>query len=218
MKRFFTGVLARLRGRGREWPEEIRDLDRRLRTLQFEPRASLGPELYARARRGEGAPAISGSRRGRPLAWGAAGVTLVGALVWFLTSGESDRQASRLDRCCFDLDGGGRADDGVVIVAGADETVSSLFLYEDRDGSGGFTPGDAVRFGPGASREAAGPLPSGLILLDHCCWDFDAGGRDDDGIVVVSAPPDRVLLAAIYEDRARAGAASRGALVRYVLR
>lgn len=216
MKRFFAWVLARLRGRSGEWSQEARDLDRRLRTIRFEPRASLGPELYARARRGEGAPATGRSGRGRPLAWGAAGVALTGVLVWLLVFGGSDREASRLDRCCFDLDGGNQADDGLVIVAGAGETVSSLFLYEDRDGSGGFTPDDVARFAPAGGRQAGGTR--GLVTRDHCCWDLDAGGRADDGIMVVSAPPDRVLLAAIYEARERSGAASRGALLRYVLR
>ncbi|MGH7537288.1 MAG: hypothetical protein ACREMF_01520 [Gemmatimonadales bacterium] len=215
MKRFLAGLLARLRGPNREGPEQGGDLDRLLRTIRFEPRASLGPELYARARRGEGAPVIGRSGRGRPLAWGAAGVAVMGVLIWHLASGGSDREASRLDRCCFDLDGGNHADDGFVIVAGAGETVFSLFLYEDRDGSRGFTPADVARFAPAGGRQAGGTL--GLVTLDHCCWDLDAGGRDDDGIMVVSAPPDRVLLAAIYEARESPGAASRGALLRYVL-
>jgi hypothetical protein len=41
----------------------------------------------------------------------------------------------------------------------------------------------------------------GLVTIEHCCLDFDGGGPADDGLVVIGVPPDRVVMAAIYERR-----------------
>ncbi len=61
-------------------------------------------------------------------------------------------------------------------------------------------------------------MPAGAVAMDHCCLDYDAGGPSDDGILLVGVPPDRVLLATLYEDRDSSGGVSAADLVRYVLR
>ena len=40
---------------------------------------------------------------------------------------------------------------------------------------------------------------AGLVTIEHCCLDFDGGGPADDGLLVIGVPPDRVVMAAIYE-------------------
>jgi predicted anti-sigma-YlaC factor YlaD len=50
------------------------------------------------------------------------------------------------DVCCWDLDGGPRADDGVVTVSTEGEAVACVILYDDVDGSRSFSRGDVVRF------------------------------------------------------------------------
>jgi len=119
-----------------------------------------------------------------------------------------------VDRCCFDLDGGGAADDGVRIVARRDADVHRLWVYEDTDHSGGLTAGDVVRLerGPKLALPTAGL--AGLVTLERCCLDFDGGGPSDDGLLLIGVPPDRVVMAAIYER----GAASPAASVRAPLR
>jgi hypothetical protein len=44
-----------------------------------------------------------------------------------------------------------------------------------------------------------GTLANGLVTFEHCCLDFDGGGPADDGLLVIGVPPDRVVMAAIYE-------------------
>jgi hypothetical protein len=106
-----------------------------------------------------------------------------------------------IDKCCYDLDGGGTADDGALILAEPDGRVHRLSVYEDRDGSGSLTSADIMRF------DRAGPptpehlIPAGPTRIRHCCQDLDGGGPADDGILVVATPPDRVHTAAIYELR-----------------
>jgi hypothetical protein len=39
------------------------------------------------------------------------------------------------------------------------------------------------------------------VTTQHCCLDFDGGGPADDGLLVIGVPPDRVMMAAIYERR-----------------
>lgn len=51
----------------------------------------------------------------------------------------------RLDRCCADLDGGPRSDDGVFVVAGGRERVALAVLYEDENDDGRLSPGDRLR-------------------------------------------------------------------------
>ena len=198
---------------GREPPADVRELNGLLRAIRFEPRASLGAEVEGRLRRGE-APGASptrspwGARRGllpaltgRALLGAAlAGVVLLVMLGLAHLSGGVTSRPVTIDRCCFDLDGGGEADDGVRVLAGRDARVRRLAVYEDRDHSGGFTAADLLRFGSGAPW-LGGPPPADLVTIRHCCLDFDGGGPRDDGLLVVGAPPDRVVMAAIYELR-----------------
>ncbi len=159
------------------------------------------------------------------MVWSSATIAAAALLIWWagagLWTGEETVGTGvgqvTLDHCCSDLDGGGEADDGVLIEAGEDESVLRLAIYEDSDGSGGYTPADIIRAGPDSPASTAGPLPRGSITLDHCCQDFDAGGPADDGILLVSVPPDRVLVAAVYEDRDASGNLSAADVVRYML-
>jgi hypothetical protein len=229
--------LAALRPRPEANPAELARLQRLLAATRFTPRASLEPEIYARARRGA-AHAPDPPRRGAwRRAWGAgAGAGAVGLLAvaaWLALFGGrlpfgrgADAAGRRLDRCCFDLDGAGRADDGLLIRVRPGGRIATVLVYEDADGSRSFTPGDPVRLAPGApgppgaaaAAAAAGPLELGLLTIDRCCWDFDAGGRDDDGIVVLSGPPDRVLAAALYEAAEAGGPHPPARYLRYLLR
>jgi hypothetical protein len=120
-----------------------------------------------------------------------------------------------IDRCCYDLDGGGAADDGIRVVARRDAEVQRLWIYEDQDRSGGLTPGDVVRLERGGAPALAETGTGGLVTREHCCVDFDGGGPADDGVLVIGVPPDRVLMAAIYE-RERVG--PPGAPARFPLR
>lgn len=65
-----------------------------------------------------------------------------------------------------------------------------------------------------SARQTCGPVSGAhseaadLITIRHCCVDFDGGGPDDDGLLVVGVAPDRVMMAALYEEtpgRARSG-------------
>jgi hypothetical protein len=108
-----------------------------------------------------------------------------------------------VDRCCYDLDGGGDDDDGVLILAERDDRVHRLRVYEDRDGSRSFTPADLVRLDRGATPAVHGLAGKGIVTIERCCLDFDGGGPDDDGLLVIGVPPDRVIMAAIYETGAK---------------
>jgi hypothetical protein len=181
-----------------EVPEDLRDLDRRLREIHFEPPASFGAELAGRASRGElPRPARgSGPRRvliaaaalGTAAAVAALGVPAVGRAL-----------PVTIDRCCYDLDGGGVDDDGVRIVARRDAEVHRLWVYEDTDGSRDLSAADVVRLERGPEPSLVEGTGVGLVALRRCCLDFDGGGPDDDGLLLVGVPPDRVLMAAIYE-------------------
>ena len=192
----------------REVPPELAEMDRELRGIRFHPRASLAPEVLGRLRRGEWSKGAVPPRRRRPaLAVLAATVVLAAGTVFAL------RGSSRVvvDRCCYDLDGGGETDDGVVVLAEPDAKVHQLRVYEDLDGSASFTPGDLVRLDRGGSPAMQEVSAAGLVTIEHCCLDFDGGGPADDGLLILGVPPDRVVMAAIYErgvdgDRA-AGAA-----------
>jgi hypothetical protein len=186
---------------------ELRDLDRRLRGISFAPRASLGPEILGRLRRGERARGTGPtSRRRRLLAAIAAALIAATGVALALHSPAS----VTVDRCCYDLDGGGGADDGVVVLAERDARVHQLRIYEDLDRSGTFTEGDLIRLDRGASPAMHRAATEGLMTIEHCCLDFDGGGPADDGLVVIGVPPDRVVMAAIYERRAGEGAGTAG--------
>jgi hypothetical protein len=179
-------------------PPELADLDRALGRVRFDPRPSLGPEIEGRVRRGERPDHGASRRRFLRAAWGlsASIVAAVVAGAVLLT-----HRPVLIDRCCFDLDGGGAADDGVTLVADRDAKVHRLRLYEDHDHSRSFSTGDLIRLDRGdqpSIRENSSP---GLITTEHCCLDFDGGGPSDDALVVMSVPPDRVVMAAIYERR-----------------
>jgi hypothetical protein len=183
----------------------LEELDRRLRGVAFTPRASLGPEILGRVRRGEQprSSARTGRRRPALAAIAAALVAATGAALAIRAPG-----SVTVDRCCYDLDGGGEADDGVLVLAERDAKVHQLRIYEDLDGSRTFTRGDLVRLDRGASPAMHRAATAGLVTIEHCCLDFDGGGPADDGLVVIGVPPDRVVMAAIYERGAGADEAS----------
>ncbi len=179
-----------------QMPPELREIDEALRGVGFHPRASLGPEVLGRLRRGEQSKGAVSPRRRRPaLAAVAAALVLVtGAALALRAPG-----SVVVDRCCYDLDGGGDADDGVVVIGERDAEVHQLRIYEDLDASGSFTPGDLVRLDRGGSPAMHEGSTAGLVTFEHCCLDFDGGGPADDGLLVIGVPPDRVVMAAIYE-------------------
>ena len=106
-----------------------------------------------------------------------------------------------IDRCCYDLDGGGVADDGARVVAERDGRVHRISVYEDRDGSATLTAADTVRLDRTRPPTVEAFLPTGQTRIRHCCQDFDGGGPPDDELLVIATPPDRVHTAAIYELR-----------------
>lgn len=173
--------------------EDARELERLLASVRFEPRASLGPEVLGRVRRERPAP-----RRfsWRPFRIPAIGVLVIAASATWLVTGADD---VTVDRCCYDFDGGGEADDGVAILVRSKEHVQRIAVYEDRDGSRSLTPGDILRF-DGAPTLTIPDVPAGqLVTLRHCCSDYDGEGPPDDGVVVVASPPDRVTMVGMYE-------------------
>lgn len=185
-------------------PPDLDELDRRLRDVRFEPRASLGPEILNRVRRGErpaGPPSPVWDRR-RGLIGLAAGVVL--ALGVALAAARTPRLVS-VDRCCFDLDGGGSADDGVILLAERDAAVRRMRIYEDLDQSRTFSPGDLVRLDRGRHPTMTEQLSAPLVTIRHCCVDLDGGGPEDDALLVLGVPPDRIVMAAIYEPLRPAG-------------
>lgn len=194
-------------------PHDLRDLDRALRAVRFEPRASLGPEIAGRAGRGESPRARP--RRGRRGLAAAVALAAGLAAVWIGLPVLRRGSPVTVDRCCYDLDGGGAADDGIRVVAHRDAEVQRLWIYEDQDRSGGLTPGDVVRLERGGAPALAETGTGGLVTREHCCVDFDGGGPADDGVLVIGVPPDRVLMAAIYE---RERVAQPGAPARFPLR
>lgn len=189
----------------KQLPDDLRDLDRKLRSVRFGPRASFGPELLGRLRRGD--QPSGGSRRhlSRHLATAAVALLTAGAALALANLGFlSGVDAVTVDRCCYDLDGGGDVDDGVLILAQRDDQVHRLRIYEDLDGSRSYTAGDLVRLDRGAKPDVHGLAGRGIVTIEQCCLDFDGGGPDDDGLLVIGVPPDRVLMAAIYETRTEA--------------
>jgi hypothetical protein len=196
-----------------ELPDDLRELDRALGAVRFEARASLGPEIAGRAGRGE--PPRAQPRRGmRGLAAAAALAAGLAAVLLGLPGLRRGAPVT-VDRCCYDLDGGGAPDDGIRVVARRNAEVRRLWIYEDLDRSGGFTAADIVRLDRGGSPALAEAGTAGLVTRDQCCVDFDGGGHADDGLLVIGVPPDRVLMAAIYE---RERAPRTGAPARFPLR
>jgi hypothetical protein len=182
----------------RRLPPELEQLDRDLADIRFVPRASLGPEILARARRREPPPSAGATPRFRSLP---RMLAVAAAALVFLATGLYLRPAASVvvDRCCFDLDGGGEQDDGVVVVAERDAGVHRLKVYEDRDRSRAFSGGDFIRLDRRGAPAMAADVADGLVAIRHCCVDLDGGGPDDDALLVIGVPPDRVVMAAIYE-------------------
>jgi hypothetical protein len=180
----------------RDVPPGLAEIDRELRGVQFQPRASLGPEVLGRLRRGERSKGAVPPRRRRPTLAGLAAMLVLAAGIALALRG-SGRVV--VDRCCYDLDGGGETDDGVVVFAERDAKVHQLRVYEDLDGSASFTSGDLVRLDRGGSPAMQEASAAGLVTIEHCCLDFDGGGPADDGLLILGVPPDRVVMAAIYE-------------------
>jgi hypothetical protein len=183
-------------------PEDLRELDRALAGIRFTPREGFGAELAGRAARGQAAPPMRARRR-IPLAAAlcVAAVVLVSWAAW-------NARPVTIDRCCYDLDGGIERDDGVLVITRRSQDVRRLAVYEDRDGSRSYTAGDLLRFSRGSAPTLLDAEAADLVTTRHCCIDFDGGGPDDDGLLVVGVPPDRVMMVALYEqspDRVRSG-------------
>ncbi len=179
-------------------------MDRALHGVGFRPRASLGPEVLGRVRRGERSEEAARPGRGRRgLAAAVAAAVLTLAAGAAVLTGTRDVVA--VDRCCYDLDGGGNADDGVLVNGERDARIHQLRIYEDRDHSGSYSAADVVRLDRGDSPAMYQALAGGLVTIERCCLDFDGGGPADDGLLVLGVPPDRVVMAAIYERPADAG-------------
>ena len=190
-------------------PGDLGELDQKLRSVHFQPRASFEPELLRRLSRGDVPHGIPRPRAPRHLL-AAALIAVVGILAFAGTRAS----IVNVDRCCFDLDGGGIADDGVVVRAWRDSKVYRLRVYEDLDGSGSHTPGDLIRLDRGRTPAIQAGDVDGVITIRRCCVDFDGGGPEDDGLLLMGVPPDRVLMAAIYET----GTDGRGAGNQWLLR
>lgn len=179
------------------------ETERLLAGLHFEPRASLGPEIVGRARRGEEprGPAIARAVRLRTVLGIAASLLMVvaaGTLSW-----KSMGSPIYIDSCCENLDGGGGWDDGFVL-EGRGRQVTRLRLYEDRDGSRSLSAGDVVRFHRGSVPSLAGTSEARTMRI--CCADLDGEGPADDGVLVMSEADESVVLAAVYEQRPRGAA------------
>ena len=195
----------------RQEPPAVEELDRALREVRFAPRSSLGPELLGRIRRGERSKGAVRPRRIRSGLLALAAAALAGSAVAILLLGHSSirhQAPSRasggdwsftVDRCCFDLDGGGRADDGIRLVTEGDSQVRQLWVYEDRDGSHGYTPADLLRLDRGRVPTLADTRWRKLVTRSHCCLDFDGSGRADGGVLILGVPPDRIVMASLYE-------------------
>jgi hypothetical protein len=183
-----------------EMPEEVRELDAKLHGVRFRPAASLEPQLLGRLRRGDLPRRYRFDPwRHRVIMAAVALLTAGAALVfagWVPTRWDA---AVTVDRCCYDLDGGGPADDGVLVLAQRDSKVHRLRVYEDLDGSTSFTPGDLVRLDRGEKPALLDSHVDRLTTTRRCCVDLDGGGPEDDGLLVIGTPPDRVFMAAIYE-------------------
>jgi hypothetical protein len=175
-------------------PEDVRELERLLAAIRFEPRASLGPELLGRVRRQE--PKREPPRLPRSSRLPLIGFFLMAASgAWLVTS----RNETTVDRCCYDLDGGGEADDGIAIRLRAGNRIHRITVYEDRDASRSWTRGDLLRYDRAPTLAIPTPPSEPLVMLRYCCRDYDGEGPDDDGLVIVAAPPDRVTMVGVYE-------------------
>lgn len=184
----------------KEIPDELRALDEKLRAVKFNARASFEPELRGRFHRGDRPRRLGFQPLPRQLATAAVALLAVGtALAVAGLLPLPGVGVVSVDRCCYDLDGGGEPDDGVLVLSRRDDQVHRLRIYEDFDGSRSYTSADSVRLDRGGSPAILSSGGEGIVTTRRCCLDFDGGGPEDDGLLVVGVPPDRVLMAAIYE-------------------
>jgi hypothetical protein len=129
------------------------------------------------------------------------------------------------DLCCWDLDGGGPGDDGVLTVTLTGERVVALTLYEDGNRSGGLTTLDPIRYGSmqailASSGDEGTELPRGVaqepvIVRDFCCADYDGGGPADDGVFTLNRAGEVVESVVLYEDSDRSRSFSAADRVRW---
>jgi hypothetical protein len=177
------------------------DLERRLASLRFRPRASLGPEIVGRVRRGEVAKGGLRPRRiPLPRRLFAAAALLLAAPVAVLAWRRIAVPEVRADHCCRNLDGGADANDGYVVRARGGH-VEQLMLYEDLDGDGRYSPADRVRLSRGATPVVSADSVQGSVRV--CCVDLDGEGAADDGLLVLNGTGERVVLAGIFEQYGR---------------
>ena len=175
---------------------DVGETERLLAGLRFAPRASLGPEIAGRVRRGE---AAKGSRGSRPVSvahWFAAAAALLLVLSAALMLRRVSVPRVHVDRCCSNLDGGAEADDGYVVRARG-RRIESIMVYEDLDGDRRLSPPDRVRLTRG-DRPVVAPDPV-LTSVRICCVDLDGEGPADDGLLVLNGADERVVLAGVFE-------------------
>jgi len=178
------------------------DTERLLAGLRFEPRASLGPEIAGRVRRGDVAKGGLRPRRppvGRWLAAAAVlGVALPAGVIFHrLLAGP----VVRVDQCCRDLDGGADANDGYLVHARG-RRIERLVLYEDLDGDRRYSTPDRILLARGPSPSIVDDSVAGSVRI--CCVDLDGEGPADDGLLVLNSTGERVVLAGIFEQDVRA--------------
>jgi hypothetical protein len=178
------------------------DAARLLEELRFRPRASLGPEIAGRARRGEVAKGGLGPRRVRPSRRLLAAAVLVAAIAFGAAVRASSPSRVRTDRCCENLDGGTGKDDGYVVEARG-RRIERVTLYEDLDGDGRLSAADRVRLVRGHEPSVADDSVRSSIRV--CCADLDGEGPADDGLMVLHGPDERVVLAGVFERDGREG-------------
>ncbi|HEY7894481.1 MAG TPA: hypothetical protein VIC24_06240 [Gemmatimonadaceae bacterium] len=110
-------------------------------------------------------PAQRPPRRRRRIGLGVASVAgpVAAVVLWLAavpTTHASASGAYRVhDVCCFNLDGGEHADDGMLTVSRPGEVVDCVLLYEDRAGLRRFAQRDPLRFA-GGGRTAPTCAPS----------------------------------------------------------
>jgi hypothetical protein len=180
-------------------PPELRQLDQLMRGIRFEPRASLEPEVLGRLRRGEhdldrGPSSMVGERILRTLGALVVAVALLGAGSWIARP----LRTTLVDHCCYDLDGGGKDDDGMVVNLARAGRPAGVMIYEDRLGSKRFRLGDAVRFvGDQVLRVATSPVTR-LRALRQCCFDLDGRGIANYGVITLVGSS-QVVFASTYK-------------------
>jgi len=178
-------------------------VDRLLRSIRFSPRESFGPELWGALPRGGSLRHGTDPSPWLIVALVAATISIGAAIAGFWHTVIPNFRVSTVDRCCFDLDGGGEADDGIAVATRAGETVRRLTIYEDLDHSGSFTPADRVRYTRGREPIVTPIASAGLSVRKLCCLDYDGGGISDDGLLIVGRAPDLIAAAGIFENDGR---------------